>query len=307
MYRHTHPSPITAEFEAIRKILNPFPTITNQIETIENLIRSTRGKRMQDFHKACISKWRFVWNGRRRDEKNIPELVCVRYEGFLKTKIAYYTAEHEKMLADDLPFTVRNFSFAPRYFEVAKKYLHEKYTRKTLLEYLGSKKRNCTIATGFLAACDEIFFTTFPESFKTIEELFIYRCGSKACNSRKLIEYALKDHPGPQETVTYDQPCSDGLSILAAAATSAATSPAESRFEASAAAGSRVDSTAALSGIEQEAGSLHLGPMDLGPFNDGTESGGLESAQPESPEGELPLLPFTNFAECNFESRPWGS
>ena len=125
MYRHTHPSPITAEFEAIRKILNPFPTITNQIETIENLIRSTRGKRMQDFHKACISKWRFLGNGRRRDEKNIPELVCVRYEGFLKTKIAYYTAEHEKMLAKGVQYVPRDLSFVPRYYEVAKTYLNK--------------------------------------------------------------------------------------------------------------------------------------------------------------------------------------
>jgi hypothetical protein len=135
----------------------------------------------------------------------------------------------------------------------------------------------------------------------------------------------LQDHPGrPRETV---KPGSDGLSILAAAATSAeeASAAAESRFEAYAAADSRFEATAELSHIDQlqlsyiEQGvlSLDLDPMDIEATvtsNDGTESGGFGREQPASPssEGELPLLPFTTFAECGFESIPhftcpWGS
>jgi hypothetical protein len=127
--------------------------------------------------------------------------------------------------------------------------------------------------------------TRYPNTYKTIDALYHVRKNSKPCSAKKLIEYALKDHPGrPRETVT---PGSDGLSILAAAASLADEAPAaeESRFE----------ETAALSSIEQGVWSLQLDPTEL----DGTESGGFGSAQPESPrtEGELrccPSLPLPN-------------
>ena len=115
----------------------------------------------------------------------------------------------------------------------------------------------------------------------------------------------MKDHPGPQETVTHDPPGPDGLSILAAAATLAeeASAAAESRFEASAAAESCFEATAALSYIEQGPGvwSLDLDPEAT--LQRWHRIFGRE--HPESPrtEGELPL-PFTTFAECGFKSSP---
>ena len=296
MYRQAHPTETTKQFDAIRNILNTFPAITEQIQTCEELVRSTRGKKLQHFHKSCISKWKFVGNC--VNEKDITESVLVKFEAFLKSKIAEYTAEHEKMLAKGVPFKPRDLSFIPRYFEVAKKYLNETYTYETLIQHLESPKRLCSIAQEFLKACDEIFLSKYPNSYETVEALYEARNNKSSVSAKKLIAHALKDHPGPQATG------SDGLSILAAAATLAEEAPAaaESRFEASAAAESRFEATAALSYIEQGVGSLDLDPMEPeATFNDGTESGGFGREYPEPPrtEGELPL-PFTTFAECGF-------
>ena len=174
-----------------------------------------------------------------------------------------------------------------------------------MIQHLQSPKRQCSIAQEFFKACDEIFFSEFPNSYKTLEALYEIRNKSSACSAKKLIAHALKDHPGPQETVTHDPPGSDGLSILAAAATSAeeASAAAESRFEASAAAESCFEATAALSYIEQGPGvwSLDLDPEAT--LQRWHRIFGRE--HPESPrtEGELPL-PFTTFAECGFKSSP---
>ena len=303
-----HPTETTKQFDAIRIILSPFPAITNQIQTCEELVRSIKGKRIPQFHKSCISKWKTF--GKCVNEKNITESDRAILEAFLKTKIAEYTAEHEKMLAEGVPFTPHDFSFARRYYEVAKNYLNEKYTYETLVEHLQSQKRQCPIAKEFFTACDEIFFSEFPNSYKSVKDLYEVRSNSSRCTAKRLIAHALNHHPGrPQETVTHDPPCSDGLSILAAAAT-CASAAAESRFEACAAAESRIEATAELSYIEQGVWSLDLHPMEIEATvtspNDGTESGGFGREQPASPssEGELPLLPFTTFAECGFESPP---
>ena len=174
-----------------------------------------------------------------------------------------------------------------------------------MIQHLQSPKRQCSIAQEFFKACDEIFFSEFPNSYKTLEALYDIRNKSSACSAKKLIAHALKDHPGPQETVTHDPPGSDGLSILAAAATSAeeASAAAESHFEASAAAESCFEATAALSYIEQGPGvwSLDLDPEAT--LQRWHRIFGRE--HPESPRtaGELPL-PFTTFAECGFESSP---
>ena len=263
---------------------------------------------MQNFHKSCISKWKYFTGGKCFNEKNITESVRVKFEAFLKKKMAEYTAEHEKMLEKGVPYVPRDLSFVPRYYEVAKTYLNKTYTYETLIQHLQSPKRQCSIAQEFFKACDEIFFSEFPNSYKTLEALYEIRNKRSACSAKKLIAHALKDHPGPQETVTHDPPGPDGLSILAAAATSAeeASAAAESRFEASAAAESCFEATAALSYIEQGVWSLDLDPMEPeATFNDGTESEGFGREHPESPRtaGELPL-PFTTFAECGFESSP---
>jgi hypothetical protein len=323
MYHHAHPTLTTKEFDAIRNILNPFPAIKNQIQTCEELVRSIKGMRMQNFQKSCIAKWNTF--GKRVNEKHITEADLGQFEAFLQTKIAEYTKKHEAMLAEGKRFTPRDLKFVPMYHEVAKKYLQEHFTYKQLDEHISNTKRQCRIAHELLGACDEIFFTRFPNTYETFDAFKQVRRLSRPCSATKLIAYALQDHPGrPCETV---KPGSDGLSILAAAATSAeeASAAAESRFEAYAAADSRFEATAELSHIDQlqlsyiEQGvlSLDLDPMDIEATvtsNDGTESGGFGREQPASPssEGELPLLPFTTFAECGFESIPhftcpWGS
>jgi hypothetical protein len=323
MHHHAHPTSTTKEFDAIRNILNPFPAIKNQIQTCEELVRSIKGMRMQGFHKSCIAKWNTF--GKRVNEKHITEADLGQFEAFLQTKIAEYTKKHEAMLAEGKRFTPRDLKFVPMYHEVAKKYLQEHFTYKQLDEHISNPKRQCRIAQELLGACDKIFFTRFPNTYETFDAFKQVRRLSRPCSATKLIAYALQDHPGrPRETV---KPGSDGLSILAAAATSAeeASAAAESRFEAYAAADSRFEATAELSHIDQlqlsyiEQGVLSwdLNPMDIEATvtsNDGTESGGFGREQPASPssEGELPLLPFTTFAECGFESIPhftcpWGS
>jgi hypothetical protein len=290
MYQHACPTPTQVEFDAITDILKPFPAITKQIQTCEELVRLTRGMRMQSFHKACIAKWKLF--RKCFNDKNITESDLGQFAAFLKEKIAEYTEKHEKMLADGAPFTPRDFNFVPRYYMIAKEYLQEKYTYEQLDEHISNPKRQCTFSQKLLGACDAIFFTRFPDTYQTVEAVYHVRNNSKPCAAKKLIQHALEDHPGrPRKTVT---PGSDGLSILAAAATLADEAPA--------AAESLYEETAALSSIEQGVWSLQLDPTEL----DGTESGGFGSAQPESPrtEGELPLLPFTTFAECGFEPPP---
>jgi hypothetical protein len=288
MYQYAHPTSTRNEFDAIRNILNPFPAITKQIETCEELVGSTRGIKMQSFHKTCIAKWKLF--GICVNEKNLTESDLGQFEAFLQTIIAEYTKKHETMLAEGRPYTPRDLKFVPRYFEIAKEYLHETYTYEQLDEHNSSTKRQISIAKEFLGACDEIYLKRFPNTYNTVKAVYQVRTFSNPCTAKKLIEYALEDHPGrPRKTVTHDPPgpSSDGLSILAAAATLADEAPAaaESLFEA----------TAALSSIEQGVWSLQLAPMEL----DGTESGGFGSAQPESPntEGELrccPSLPLPN-------------
>ena len=283
MHHHDHPTETKKEFDAIRNILNPFPAITNHIQTCEELVRSTRGMKMQNFHKSCIAYWKIF--GKRVNEKHITEADLGRFEALLQRKIAEYTEKHEKMLADGQPYKPRDEKFVSRYFELAKEYLQGNYTYEVLDEHNKYPKRQCLISKDLLDACDAIFLTRYPNTYETVEQIYHVRKNSKPCSAKKLIEYALKDHPGsPRETVT---PGSDGLSILAAAASLADEAPAaeESRFE----------ETAALSSIEQGVWSLQLDPTEL----DGTESGGFGSAQPESPrtEGELrccPSLPLPN-------------
>jgi hypothetical protein len=312
MHQHAHPTSTKKKFDAIRNILNPFPAITNQIQTCEELVRSTRGMKMQGFHKSCIAKWNTF--KKRVNEKHITEADLGQFEAFLQTKIAEYTKKHETMLAEGKPFTPRDLKFVPMYHEVAKKYLQETFTYEQLDEHISYPKRQCTISQELLGACDKICFTRFPNTYETFDAFYQVRKLSRPCSAKKLIKYASEDHPGrPRETVT---PGSDGLSILAAAATSAeeASAAAESSFEAYAAAESRFEATAELSYIEQGVLSLDLDPMDIEAnvtSNDGTESEGFGREQPASPssEGELPLLPF---AECGFESpphftSPWGS
>jgi hypothetical protein len=215
MHHHANPTETQKEFYVIRNILNPFPAITNQIETCEELIRSTRGIKMQGFQKSCIAKWKFYVKC--VNEKSISESDLGQFEAFLQTKIAEYTVQHKKMLAEGLPFTPRDLKFVPRYHDIAKEYLQKTYTYKELNEHIPSTKRQCSIAQELLGACDDIFFTRFPNTYETVDRLYQVRKTSRACCAKKLIEHALKDHPGcPRETVT---PGSDGLSILAAAAT----------------------------------------------------------------------------------------
>jgi hypothetical protein len=296
MYLHAHPTATKKEFDAIRNILNPFPAITNQIQTCEELVRSTRGMKMQGFHKSCIAKWNTF--GKRVNEKHITEADRGQFEAFLQTKIAEYSKKHETMLAEGKPFTPKDLNFVPMYNEVAKEYLQETYTYEQLDEHFSCPNRQCTISQELLRACDQNFFTRFPNTYENFDDLYRVRKRHRPCSAKKLMEYALKDHPGrPRETVTAG---SDGLCILAAAATSAeeASAAAESRFEAYAAAESRFEAPTELSYIEQGVLSLDLDPMDIEAnvtSNDGTESGGFGREQPASPssEGELPLLPFT--------------
>jgi hypothetical protein len=277
------PTETKEEFDAITNILKPFPAITKQIETCEELVRLTRGMKMHHFHTTFIAKWKLF--RKCVNDKNITESNLGPFEAFLQTKIAEYTEKHEMMRAEGLPYKPRDVKFVPRYFELAKEHLQGNYTYEELNEHISYPKRQCPISEDLLTACDAIFLTRYPNTYKTIDALYHVRKNSKPCSAKKLIEYALKDHPGrPRETVT---PGSDGLSILAAAASLADEAPAaeESRFE----------ETAALSSIEQGVWSLQLDPTEL----DGTESGGFGSAQPESPrtEGELrccPSLPLPN-------------
>ena len=121
---------------------------------------------MQNFYKSCISQWKYFAGGKCFNEKNITESVRVKFEAFLKKKIAEYTAEHEKMLAKGVQYVPRDLSFVPRYYEVAKTYLNTTYTYETLIQHLQSPKRQCSIAQEFFKACDEIFFSEFPNSYK---------------------------------------------------------------------------------------------------------------------------------------------
>ena len=283
MRRHAHPTSTKVEFDAITDILKPFPAITKQIQTCEELVRLTRGMKMQNFHKTCIAKWKLF--RKCVNDKNITESDLGQFKAFLQEKIAEYTEKHEKMLAEGVPLKPKDFNFVPRYYMIAKEYLQEAYTYEQLDELISRANRQCKISQELLKACDAIFFTRFPDTYQTVEDLHRVRDYSKPCSAKKLILHALEDHPGrPRETVTTG---SDGLSILAAAATLADEAPAaaESLFE----------ETAAFSSIEQGVWSLQLDPTEL----DGTESGGFGSAQPESPrtEGELrccPSLPLPN-------------
>jgi hypothetical protein len=287
MHHHSNPTATKKEYYAIRNILKSFPEITKNLETCEELVRSIKGKRMQVFHKSCIAKWKLFGN---RVNGNMSESDLGIFEVFLQTKIDEYTKEHEKMLAEGVTFTPRDFQFVPRYHDIAKEYLQKTYTYEQLDEHFSRTNKKCSIAKELLGACDEIFITRFPNTYNTVEDLVQARKNSNPCTAKKLIVHALEDHPGrPRETVTHDPPGSDGLSILAAAATLADEAPA--------AAASLFEATAdpSLSSIEKELWSLQLDLMEPG----GTESGGFGSAQPESPrtEGELrccPSLPLPN-------------
>jgi hypothetical protein len=294
MYQHAHPTSTTKDFNAIRKFLKPFPAITKQIETCEELVRTTRGEKIPHFQIPCIAKWNTFGNC-------VTESHIEQFEAFLQKKIASYTEKHEKMLAEGLPYKPRDVNFVPRYYELAKEYLQGNYTYEQLDGYISHPTTQRTISQELLKACDAIFLTRFPDIYTSDKALYHVRRNSKPCSAQKLIQHALEDHPGrPHETVT---PGSDGLSILAAAATLADEAPAK--------ADSLFEETAALSSIEQRVWSSQSDPMEL----DGTESGGFGSAQPESPrtEGELrccPSLPLPNATSSPAAASPpppWGN
>jgi hypothetical protein len=268
MRQHAHTTSTTKEFESIRNILKPFPATTKLIETCEELVRTTRGEKIPHFHIPCIAKWNTFGNC-------VTESHIGQFDAFLQKKIAEYTEKNKKMLAEGLPFKPRDVKFAPRYYELAKEYLQGNYTYEQLDAYISYPTTQRTISQDLLKACDAIFLTRFQDIYTTEDALYHVRRNSKPCSAKKLIQYALEDHPGrPRETVTPGSDCTDGLSILAAAATLADEAPA--------AADSLFEETAALSSIEQRVWSSQLDPMEL----DGTESGGFGSAQPESPRTE---------------------
>ena len=291
------------QYESIRNLLTPFPSIQAQLRTCEDLVRSIKGYRILRLHECVVRK--FLKMQRKGNETPDP----VFWSHFLDEKIKEYTTEREKKSTKS-----RDEVFGPGYRDVAITYLNAAYSREQLTKFI----TNCPneIKIDLYMHCDLEFLSRFPEYFKNADnrpaELRKYRNNRTVCHFLALIEYALS-HPSPQETLD-SAPCNLlGILATAAAASAARDAEAERHLEAPISDPQDADPQEAYIDLDECLQSLY---MDSEPrlndanLNDGADldADGFGSAQPEQSrtEGELPLsLPLANapIGSCHIKVR----